>query len=392
MLDWKYINKVSRLLKKQVLGQLTEKESLWLEEWRKNSIENERLYQMIKDEENLKLEYRRRKMMQSDRSVTEIEQRLRIEQRRHIVRVNRKWVWGSVSAVAAMLALIFYLIPVMQNSKYNIVVGETMPELQDSIVAGTTKAELSLSNGIKVALAKNDRVNVNTIQQAKRKQESIVRTENILTTPRGGEFKITLEDSTEVWLNAESQLCYPDSFIGKERKVKLSGEAFFKVAKDAKRPFYVETGGQIVRVYGTEFNINAYKEDSYVYTTLVSGEVSIQPDNNSNAELHLTPGHQALFDKSKTSIRVRSVNTSTVTSWREGRFVFEEQNLEQIITVLSRWYDFTFEFKDERLKSLEFIGTMPRYSQFDDIVKLLEKSGNNLKININGHHIIVTNN
>ena len=98
---------------------------------------------------------------------------------------------------------------------------------------------------------------------------------NTLTTPRGGEFKIVLEDSTEVWLNAESKLIYPEKFGSMERRVAVVGEAYLKVRKDTQRPFYVETDGQLVRVYGTELNIRSYEEDGQVYTTLVSGQVSV---------------------------------------------------------------------------------------------------------------------
>jgi ferric-dicitrate binding protein FerR (iron transport regulator) len=211
---------------------------------------------------------------------------------------------------------------------------------------------------------------------------------NILATPRGGEFKVTLEDGTVVWLNAASQLCYPDSFSGNERRVRLIGEAYFHVAKNEKKPFFVETANQIVRVYGTEFDINSYNENKVVYTTLVTGKVSLYPANGSQTELVLTPGHQAQFSKSDASTSVRSVDTDVMTSWIHGMFVFEDQTLEQIMQALGRWYNFTFEFRSKTAASTIFMGSMSRYSDFDDVLKILEQSGD-LKFVVNGRHVVI---
>ena len=218
------------------------------------------------------------------------------------------------------------------------------------------------------------------------KKEKIL---NNLTTPRGGEFKITLEDGTQVWLNAESQLIYPDTFSANERRVILKGEAYFEVVKDEQKPFYVESNGQVVRVYGTEFNVRSYEEDADIYTTLVSGRVSLQSMNGNEAELILTPGKQAVFDKRQQSTSVRPVDTQVVTSWRRGMFVFEEQNLEQIMRDLSRWYNFSYEFKDTSLRETVFMGSVPRYGDFNEILEILEKSGG-VKFRVKDRVVIIS--
>jgi ferric-dicitrate binding protein FerR (iron transport regulator) len=170
--------------------------------------------------------------------------------------------------------------------------------------------------------------------------------------------------------------------------VKVEGEAYFKVAKNEKRPFFVETAGQMVRVYGTEFNINSYGENKSVYTTLVNGKISLYPIESPKAELILTPGNQAIFSKRDASTSVHRVDPEVMTSWRNGKFVFEEQTLEQIMQTLSRWYDFTFEFKNNSIAATEFAGSMSRYSNFNDVLKILEQSGN-LKFKVSGHHVVV---
>ena len=157
--------------------------------------------------------------------------------------------------------------------------------------------------------------------------------------------------------------------------MRIEGEAYFAVATDSLRPFYVETENQLVRVYGTSFNIRYYPEESEVYTTLEKGRVSLQRADDLGGELFLTPGHQSVFAISDMKVRVRPVNTDVVTSWRKGRFVFEHQTLLRIMQDLSRWYDFDYEIADASLGKEEFMGSIPRYSDFTTAISILEKCG-----------------
>ena len=150
---------------------------------------------------------------------------------------------------------------------------------------------------------------------------------------------------------------------------------YFKVAKDDTKPFYVETYNQQIRVLGTEFNINSYLEDNTVKTTLVTGRIAMQQMGDDSREMILTPGHQAIFDKGEQSMQVKSVDTEVVTSWKDGMFVFEEQNLASIMQTLSRWYDFTYEFRDHKAASTIFMGRIPRYADFQDVIRIIEASG-----------------
>jgi ferric-dicitrate binding protein FerR (iron transport regulator) len=212
---------------------------------------------------------------------------------------------------------------------------------------------------------------------------------NNLATPRGGEFKVTLEDGTEVWLNAETTLRYPDTFDGNERRVEVSGEAYFKVAHDSSKPFYVVSGKQEVRVYGTEFNIHAYPDEADIYTSLVTGSISLKPVVGNGSELMLTPGHQAVFSNADASAKVRTVDTDIVTSWRSGTFVFEGQNLDQIMKTLSRWYNFEYEFTDRSLAHTEFMGSIPRYGNFGEVIEIFNRMGG-ISLHQYGHKVIVS--
>ena len=127
-------------------------------------------------------------------------------------------------------------------------------------------------------------------------------------------------------------------------------------------------------VHGTEFNVKSYKEDKNILTTLVEGSISLSKANGSG-EVMLRPGHQSKFNKQDASTSVRTVNAEMVASWRYGKFVFENQTLEEIMQELSRWYNFEYEFSNNDLKQIEFMGSIPRYSQFDTALTILEKSG-----------------
>lgn len=389
-IDWRSIDGIATLIEKRIRGEISEEESEVLQLWRNKSSENEKLYQQMLDMTFLQEEYRRIRLVDVQRPMEDMHRRIRtvIMQRRHRI------LWRSSAAaavsIAAIWALIFFLFPSkISNGGGDLSNMKQMIAKTEKIVAGSTRAMLTLSNGSSVNLGSNSKVNISAINQALTNNTSSNRHYNILATPRGGEFKVTLEDGTVVWLNAQSQLCYPDSFAGNERRVRLVGEGYFHVAKNDKKPFFVETAGQVVRVYGTEFNINSYREDKVVCTTLVNGKISLFPANGSQAELILTPGHQAIFSKSDASTSIRSVDTDVMTSWRRGMFVFEDQTLEQIMQTLSRWYNFTFEFKSRTAASTVFMGSMSRYSDFNDVLHILEQSGD-LRFRITGHHVVIS--
>ncbi len=390
MLDWKYISNISRLIEKQILGNISDEESAQLDEWRKKSAANEELYSKTVDETFLRVECQRHKLINSDRAKQDMIHRIgHIDSRRRRMLIFKSAAITAIS-IAAIWAVVFFALPYINNSTItNKMQGLAQVE---AIKAGSTKAILTLADGSKVALGSNSANNISNIKIARQKEGAPQRANNILSTPRGGEFKVTLEDGTVVWLNAQSQLYYPDSFSGNERRVKLVGEAFFEVTKNPDKPFYVETDKQTVRVYGTKFNVCSYADDPVVYTTLLTGSISLKLNMGNNSELMLTPGHQALLEKTTSSVNVHTVDAESITSWRNGRFVFDDQNLDQIMRTLSRWYDFTYEFRNKSLKSTVFMGGISRYSDFGAVIETLEKSGNNIKFIISGHHVIIEEN
>lgn len=377
---------IAHLIYRRILGTITAEEIETLDTWRKVTPANEMLYRKMLDTTFLEREYKRIKTVDIARPLADMQTRLG-----HKSRSMGPYRWYRIGVAVAVSGLIFwgilYLRPqplLTEQQKTELYAAQIQP--------GQTQASLVLDNGVVVNLGDNQEENQNVIAHSRKTPpaKSLPRERFYhLNTPRGGEFKITLEDGTEVWLNAESQLSYPDTFRADERRVILKGEAYFKVAENKQKPFYVESDGQLIKVYGTEFNIRSYEEDPDVYTTLVSGSVSLQPTNNSQSEMLLAPGYQSVFDKNNASTSICRVDTAVVTSWRKGMFVFENQTLEQIMQTLSRWYNFSYEYQDLTLRTTLFMGSVPRYGHFNDVLEILEKSGG-LKFRMKDRTVIIS--
>lgn len=382
--------RITLLIYKSILGTITPEESAELEQWRKADPHHEESYRRLTDVRFLEREYRRLNLIDHERPLRDMQARIKQKKRSH-----RRLRWTATLAAAVSMAAMFFIGYFWNRPLFTTPDMQTVAGLEElpSIPAGKTQATLTLGDGPAIVLDDDSLHNANLIahRQSNKSVQAQQKQINKLTTPRGGEFRIMLEDSTEVWLNAESQLIYPENFTDKERRVTVNGEAYFKVKKDSLRPFYVESAGMEIRVYGTEFNINAYAEDANIYTTLVSGSIALKPQHDTQAELVLTPGHQAIFQKDDCSTFVRPVDTRAVTGWHEGRFSFEEQTLEQIMLTLARWYDFDYEITDSRLARTVFKGSAPRYSELSEVLSILEKSGG-INFRVKGEKIIITTN
>lgn len=372
-------NLISWLICKQMIGTIDEEERMVLDEWRKQNEHNEAAYQRLMDTDRQTLELRRSQMTDYRRPLADMKRRLQGDKNESTSEERNVWsmVRGSKHVALAAAALLFLVGSVIFYRAYQNMEQQTTQQqvAKADIQPGHTQAVLTLDNGKTVELGADQTINLKAIAQAQKSADGEQTAPNTLSTPRGGEFKITLEDGTEVWLNAETTLRYPETFDGDERRVEVSGEAYFKVAKNAEKPFYVVSGGQEVRVLGTEFNVHAYQDEPTIFTTLVEGSISLKPVEGNRSELMLTPGNQAVFSRSDASARVRKVDTEVVTSWRSGVFVFENQNLEQIMRTLSRWYNFEYEFADQRVAQTEFMGSIPRYGSFNEVIDIFQKMG-----------------
>ena len=200
---------------------------------------------------------------------------------------------------------------------------------------------------------------------------------NQLTVPRGGQFVVELSDGTKVWLNSESQLKYPVSFIkGQSREVELAyGEAYFDVSPSSKHKgtkFKVFNQFQEIEVLGTEFNIKAYKGESNVYTTLIEGKISVSIDNKN---LGLKPNQQLDLDITNNTSAIKTVDVYNEVSWKDGVFSFESKTLEEVMKVFSRWYDIEIVFKNNSIKNEEFVGILRKNKRLETILESFKNYG-----------------
>lgn len=305
---------------------------------------------------------------------------------------RRKLYWLSA---AASIMVVFSL------SLFLWINGEDSGQKNTGVLAPQRKGqvELILSSGERMVLGTDslrlgNRVEAGMLKDSLRKlsylqapagqdgQEEIF---NTLVIPVGGLYELELSDGTRVWLNSVSQLRYPVQFTGKERKVYLSGEAYFDVKTDSLRPFVVESEGMDVRVYGTEFNVTAYRDEK-LRTTLVQGKVGIKVDGEK--ELLLRPGQMAEYDAQTKHLEVQEVNTYLYTAWIEGTFAFKDETIEEIMGRLSRWYDLNVFYANEEVKKQLYDGIIPQVKDFEDVLRMIEGTAT-IHFEIKGNTVIV---
>lgn len=372
---------IARLVLAYKSGNICPEDESALLQWRAENPANEQLFHQLMAEGYLEEEYSKWRSIDSMRPRADMTRRIRRSAVPAFARVSCR-----VAAAVALLGIGIWTGYRFSDFKETAVQPVAQDILLSEIAPGKTQATLTTAEGEVFNFTEPQKVR----EIARRKADDRARINN-LDIPRGGEFHITLEDGTEVWLNAQTSLKYPEVFSDSLRSVEITGEGYFKVAKDNSRPFIVRTEGQTIKVYGTEFNVNSYADDEDVVTTLVEGSVSLISEGHSSNELMLAPGHQAVFSKAKDETVVKSVNTDVVTSWRNDMFVFDDLSLDKIMRQLSRWYDFDYVFRDDAASQIVFKGRIPRYGKFGDALTILEKSGG-LSFEVEGKTIFISKN
>ena len=197
-----------------------------------------------------------------------------------------------------------------------------------------------------------------------------------LYVPKGGEYALVLADGSRIYLNSETKLIFPVRFTGDERKVELTGEAYFEIRRH-KKPFIVQTSDMQIEVFGTSFNINAYRENTYTGATLVEGQVRIQTPNMPSP-VSLKPGENLNLDRLSNEISIKEVDTSIYTAWVKGEFIFRNHPLGDILDQLTRWYDFTVEYEDPAIRNMKFTGSVEKARTLDYLLDNI-KSVTNIK-------------
>lgn len=289
-----------------------------------------------------------------------------------VVRYLRRHWWAAAAALL-LLGSSTYLVTRPRH--------EVMTPLADKAPGGS-KAVLTLADGSTVTLDSSGQQVISQQQTAIRQSGGQLQysvqspgtdnSYNTLTTPRGGQFRVILPDGTAVWLNTASSLRYPTAFNGASRTVELQGEAYFEVAANTTQPFKVKTTAQEIHVLGTSFNINAYTNEGYTVTTLVTGRVKVNTPGK-DAGIVLEPGQQAIAANSGNSqLTTAHAIAPDVIAWKDGLFLFDNADLETVMRCLERWYDVAIKY--EAKPDVHYTGQIARNEPLSKVIRMLEQT------------------
>ncbi len=300
-----------------------------------------------------------------------------------IYRMNfiRKWGWVAAAVVVLICSGTYFIInrtnekPTIAAIKYK---GDVQP--------GHNGAILHLSNGNKIVLdsAQDGKVATQGSIQAVKVNGALKYTGhtsellyNTVSTDRGRRWQLTIPDGTKVWLNSASSIRYPLSFPGKERVVEITGEAYMEVAHNAKQPFKIKVGDQVIEDIGTSFNVDAYGDEPAIMTTLFEGSIKVFAHGSTQL---VKPGQQTMVANVGGSIGLNSnVNLENVIAWKNGFFAFQDADIKAVMHQLSRWYNVEVKYEGNISKE-EFNGKIGQGLSLAQVLKILEKTGVHFKI------------
>lgn len=314
---------------------------------------------------------------------------------------NRRWIWAAAAAIIFILGAGSYFLLLNKAPQEIAKTEKKNGPLKNDVAPGGNKAVLTLADGSAIildsvqngALAKQGNVKVIKLNNGQlayntSNGQSAEVLYNTVSTPKGGQYKITLSDGTQVWLNAASSIRYPAAFVGKERKVEITGEAYFEVVKNPSLPFIVKVNtpsgdaGE-VEVLGTHFNINSYADEETVNTTLLEGSVKV---SGADKSILLSPGEQSQLKPGSSLQVVKGINIDEAVAWKEGFFHFESAGLSTILRQFSRWYDIDIVYEG-KLKQRKFFGIVSRASTLMNVLKMLK--ANDINFRVEGKKLIV---
>lgn len=389
-MEHQYSDRIVRLLQLYLLGDITEEERQELEDWCEEAPRNRKLFEQICQEDLFSKERYVYEKIHDTKAFSVFEKRVRKVSSRSIGN------WWKYAAVLLFPILVVGAWKLMHETEQVSIVASSVAPIQP----GCSQAVLVLDDGRKVFLKEEEEGVISEDKEitVTGEKDRLVYTSsegknvdeirfNELEVPRGGEYKVRLADGTLVYLNSATRMKYPVKFDEKERKVYLSGEAYFEVAKDPERPFFVEMEGVEVRVYGTSFNVNTHQEGN-IQTVLVKGSIGVKV-LSSGMESMIRPGQMAEFKQGNTKVDVKDVNVAVYTDWKDGIFRFENQRLEDILTVLSNWYDVDVFYQTASVKELHFSGYMERYKDVSVILEAITLS-TGVTFSIQGKTIVVS--
>ena len=310
--------------------------------------------------------------------------------------INRTW-WAAAASVIVLLSLGYFFFKKQDTPQ----VAKILPpaELLNDAAPGGNKAILTLGNGQTIILDSADNGTLSTQgssiitkladgQIAYEGNNILSPNEivyNTISTPRGGQYNLTLSDGSKVWLNAESSLRFPASFSGNERIVELTGEGYFEVAHDKEKPFKVSLRSSEIEVLGTHFNVNSYEDEKNFKATLLEGSIKV---NNGTKSVIIKPGQQALINPSSGTIAINSnPNLEEVIAWKNGLFYFDNTDIKDVMRQVGRWYDLEVVFEGN-VADRKITGKIYRNVNVSKVLRIMEAL--KIEFKIEGQTVTVT--
>lgn len=373
--------RINYLLEKYIRGTIDEAERLELQD----------LYNSISSKP---AEYSDAKAAVNERMLLRLENELHPNKNKQRFTMMRRL---AAATIAILISVSLYLFTRSVEKNNTVVKSHVAKEV---ITPGSNVAVLTLGNGKKVVL--NNSINGKLTTQG---NTTITKTSaghitylvtgrddsrnmpvsfNVITTPAGGQYTVTLPDGSNVWLNAASSLRYPSRFSGAERHVQLHGEAYFEIHKNKNVPFTVTAEGVNVKVLGTHFNIMAYNNEPSVNTTLLEGSVAL---SSKGEQKIIIPGQQAVVNKAGDHIAVQPVNVADAVAWKNGYFSFRKSNIRTAMNKIARWYNAEVEYRGN-VNNKILGGTVSRAENIEKLLSYLELTGI-AKFKIEGRRVIV---
>ncbi len=374
---------MEELIVKYLIGDLSDEERSLLQQWRDESPQNEAFFRSFCEQKSFSKEYREYHLYKNRSKQRFNEAWASLNPQRSVLYRSRK----------LLLRAAVWLLPLVIAG-----IGYAIYNSSERIMPGTSKATLLLSNGSVMELGNSQQQNwiyvgKNSVATEHNGMISYNLPDrqtsagyNVLSVPRGGEFQLKLSDGTLVHLNAQSELKYPVRFADDKRVVILTGEAYFEIAKDSKRPFYIETNGLLIRQYGTKFNVKSRTPES-TEVALLEGSIGVMPIHGKMQMLKV--GQLAVWNALSQKLDVESRDLFPHVAWHFNRFVFNNESLGNLLQEISLWYEVDVKFSDKSLENLHFTGSVGRSDDMSIMLRAIEETVN-VQFKISGHEILVT--
>lgn len=392
--------RIAYLIAGYIRQTLTEQEHDELDDWVTADDKNMLLFEDLTDEKNIEANLAWMDQVKSKQSYEALQQAGKFKKPAKRFKLNPVWI---AAASVVLLAGAFFIFRNTGNSKANNTEMASSDTTQ--LKPGGNRAILTFEDGSVIDLAaaknglmKNDngadiiKLGDGMILYDPHKDDENLSSIQILSTPVGGQFQVTLPDGTKVWLNAATTLKYPSRFAADERRVEVDGEAYFEVAKvsspngggreGAEQPFRVMLADSTaITVLGTHFNVMSYNNEKTKEITLLEGSVKIsQQSSNGQQSVVIKPGQQVAFTPGSRLPTPDSlftihddIDTEEITGWKDGQFVFHDASIESIMRQIERWYDAKIVYKGG-IRQL-FNATILRSEPLSKLLRLLELNG-----------------